>query len=97
MYHSGANPLRKVKANGEQVYVPKGYKQRQLHKAFLRYHDVNNWPLLRDALKRMGRSELIGNGEKHLVPRNQPADTGRLKKKHKRFATQHVRPKHEKK
>jgi uncharacterized radical SAM protein YgiQ len=36
--------------------------------AFLRYHDEKNWPLLRDALRKMGRADLIGSGEKHLVP-----------------------------
>ena len=47
-------------------------KQRRLHKAFLRYHDPENWPLLREALKKMGRADLIGNGKKHLVPAWQP-------------------------
>ena len=49
---------------------------RRLHKAFLRYHDANNWPLLREALKNMGRSDLIGNGKKHLIPSWQPLGTG---------------------
>ena len=61
MYHSGKNPLRKVTPTSEAVYVPKGLKQRRLHKAFLRYHDANNWPLLRIALRRMGRGDLIGS------------------------------------
>lgn len=90
MYHSGTNPLHKVKRDGEQVYIPKGHKQRQLHKAFLRYHDANNWPILREALQRMGREDLIGNGKKHLVPTYQPAGTGD-KKPHRQFRTQHVR------
>ncbi|MCB1731261.1 MAG: DUF3362 domain-containing protein, partial [Halieaceae bacterium] len=47
--------------------------QRKLHKAFLRYHDPDNWPLLRQALKKMGRADLIGNGKLHLVPPRQPA------------------------
>jgi hypothetical protein len=38
-------------------------KQRRLHKAFLRYHDAENWPLLREALKNMGRADLIGPGQ----------------------------------
>lgn len=76
MYHSGANPLRKVSRDGETVVVPKGLKKRRLHKAFLRYHDANNWPLLRQALADMGRADLIGNGKRHLVPRYQPAGTG---------------------
>ncbi|MDX9740624.1 MAG: YgiQ family radical SAM protein [Gammaproteobacteria bacterium] len=76
MYHSGRNPLRKVTRNSEKVAVPKGLKMRRLHKAFLRYHDPENWPLLREALKRMGRSDLIGPGKHHLVPAWQPRGTG---------------------
>ena len=51
-------------------------RQRRLHKAFLRYHDAENWPLLLEALRNMGRSDLIGSGKKHLVPSYQPAGTG---------------------
>jgi hypothetical protein len=49
-----------------------------VHKAFLRYHDPENWPLLREALQRMGRADLIGNGKKHLIPAFQPAGTGNV-------------------
>ena len=76
MYYSGKNPLRKVTASSEDVPVARGAKQRRLHKAFLRYHDANNWPLLREALKKMGRADLIGNGKRHLVPSWQPKGTG---------------------
>jgi len=76
MYHSGKNPLRKVTYTSEEVKIPKGLKIRRLHKAFLRYHDANNWPLLREALKRMGREDLIGNGKRHLIPTWQPEGTG---------------------
>ena len=76
MYHTGKNPLKKVDRNSERLSVVRGDKRRRLHKAFLRYHDAENWPMLRAALKRMGRSELIGNGKQHLVPSWQPAGTG---------------------
>ena len=76
MYHTGRNPLKKIKKRSEVVSVPSGTRQRRLHKAFLRYHDPENWPLLRETLKNMGRSDLIGNGKKHLVPAWQPAGTG---------------------
>jgi len=46
-----------------------------LHKAFLRYHDPKNWPLLREALKAMGRADLIGNGKHQLIPSFQPSGT----------------------
>jgi uncharacterized radical SAM protein YgiQ len=75
MYHSGKNPLRKVTKSSEDVPIPKAGGKRRLHKAFLRYHDPNNWPLLREALKEMGRADLIGNGKKHLVPSWQPTTT----------------------
>ena len=75
MYHSGLNPLKSLKA-GERVQTPKNAYQRRLHKAFLRYHDAENWPMLREALTRMGRADLIGNGKAHLVPRWQPQGTG---------------------
>jgi len=76
MYYSGKNPLRKVTHQSEAVSIPRGGKQRRLHKAFLRYHDPENWPVLREALKKMGRADLIGNGKRHLVPAWQPAGTG---------------------
>lgn len=79
MYHSGSNPLKKVSRSdqAERVAVPKGLKIRRLHKAFLRYHDPDNWPMLRAALQRMGREDLIGNGKRHLVPTYQPTGTGK--------------------
>ncbi len=73
MYHSGKNPLRKVTQDSEFVPVPKTGNVRKLHKAFIRYHDPQNWPMLREALKKMGRADLIGNGKKHLIPAYQPA------------------------
>ncbi|HET7202303.1 MAG TPA: YgiQ family radical SAM protein [Steroidobacteraceae bacterium] len=77
MYHSGKNPLHKIMRGSEEVVVPKGMRQRRLHKAFLRYHDPDNWPLLREALRQMGRADLIGNGRHQLVPTYQPIGTGR--------------------
>jgi uncharacterized radical SAM protein YgiQ len=77
MYHSGVSPLRGVRHGGsEAVETVKGLRQRRLHKAFLRYHDPENWPLLRENLKRMGRADLIGPGKHQLVPNWQPAGTG---------------------
>lgn len=78
MYHTGINTLKGVHRDmgeggrGEKVDVVRGEKRRRLHKAFLRYHDPANWPLLRDALRAMGRADLIGNGKHHLIPTYQP-------------------------
>jgi uncharacterized radical SAM protein YgiQ len=98
MWHSGKNPLRKVSRTSEAVHIPKGLKVRRLHKAFLRWHDANNWPLLREALRRMGRADLIGAGKHQLIPAWQPAGTGDAhegrrapaKKQAMPFRTQHT-------
>jgi uncharacterized radical SAM protein YgiQ len=96
MYHSGKNPLRPVRRKGEDVVIPRGLKVRRLHKAFLRYHDPANWPLLREALVAMGRADLIGPGAHHLVPSAEAlhgwkaragGPAGRVTK----FRTQHTR------
>ncbi len=78
MYHTALNTLKGIHRDdrSEAVDIVKGEKRRRLHKAFLRYHDPNNWPLLREALKRMGRADLIGNGKHHLIPTYQPMTTG---------------------
>jgi len=96
MYHTLKNPLKRVTRDSEEVIIPKGLKQRRLHKAFLRYHDPNNWPVLREALRRMGRADLIGNGKLQLVPAYQPAGTGDAAEgkrgggQHRPFKTQHT-------
>jgi len=69
MYHSGRDPIRPVRRAGEEVFTAKGLRQRRLHKAFLRWHDPENWPILREALQKMGRADLIGPGQHQLVPR----------------------------
>jgi hypothetical protein len=68
MYHTGKNPLRPVKRDSEEVLSVKTPEQRRLHKAFLRYHDAKNWPLLDTALRKMGRADLIGHGPGKLIP-----------------------------
>ncbi len=91
MYHSGRNPLRKVRRQAENddeaVDIVRGDKRRRLHKAFLRYHDPNNWPLLREALKTMGRADLIGNGKHHLIPTFQPLTDGGYQSARKKNST----------
>jgi len=105
MYHSGRNPLHPIKREGgEEVFSAKGLRQRRLHKAFLRYHDPENWPILRDALKALGRPDLIGPGEHQLVPfggrppegarKPEGKPEGKSASKGGRFATQRTREDH---
>ena len=94
MYYSGRNPLRRVTRTSETVDVPKGLRVRRLHKAFLRYHDPDNWPVLREALRRMGRATLIGPGRHQLIPAHQPPGTGQQpeggRARQQAFRTQHT-------
>ena len=68
MYYSGRNPLKKITYKSERVSIVREIEQRRIQKAFLRYHDEKNWPLLRQALKDMGRADMIGDGPNQLVP-----------------------------
>jgi uncharacterized radical SAM protein YgiQ len=92
MYHTEKNPLRPVKRKSEAVHTKKTPEQRKLHKAFLRYHDSSNWPLLRQALHKMGRVDLIGSGADQLVPRESERERNRRRagKASRPFATQHT-------
>jgi len=87
MYHTNKNPLRKITRDSETVDIVRGDKRRRLHKAFLRYHDANNWPLLREALKAMGRADLIGNGKHHLIPTFQPLLDGNYSSSRRKNST----------
>jgi uncharacterized radical SAM protein YgiQ len=76
MYHTRKNPLHKVTEESEVVETARSGQVRRLHKAFLRFHDPANWPILREGLQRMGRSDLIGNGPRHLIPAWSSAEAG---------------------
>lgn len=81
MYYSGKNPIKPIRRDSEDVIAITGANQRKLHKAFLRYHDPENWPLLRETLTNMGRADLIGSGPEFLIPSFQPPGTGGKKGK----------------
>ena len=72
MFHSGKDPRRRVTRDSPDVVVPRGLRTRRLHKAFLRWHAPESWPLIREALARLGREDLIGTGPSHLVPPHGP-------------------------
>ena len=90
MYRSGKNPLARITYKSDTVEAVKSPEQRTLHKAFLRYHDPKNWPLLRSALKEMGRADLIGEGENQLIPKQQPnSEKGYKSPRRKNSASPH--------
>jgi uncharacterized radical SAM protein YgiQ len=98
MYYSETNPLKRVKYKKRiDVPVAKGERQRRLHKALLRYHDPDNWPMIREALVSMGKKHLIGDKPSCLVPAEDidsktPAQR-RKSGRHgaNRFATKHTK------
>ncbi len=92
MFHTGKNPLHKIARAKGDVTVPKGLTVRRLHKAFLRYHDPKNWPMLREALVRMGRADLIGGRPEQLVPAERSLRGGARPAAGTGFRTQHTRP-----
>ncbi|WCE31239.1 YgiQ family radical SAM protein [Vibrio sp. SCSIO 43137] len=98
MYYSETNPLKRVKyKKREEVPVAKGERQRRLHKALLRYHDPDNWPMLREALINMGKAHLIGDKKGCLIPAEDnnaktPAQRRRSGRHGaNRFATKHTK------
>jgi uncharacterized radical SAM protein YgiQ len=63
MYYTGFNPL-----TGEKVYVPKTQEEKDMQRALLQYKVPENYNLVRDALIKSGRQDLIGSGKNCLIP-----------------------------
>jgi uncharacterized radical SAM protein YgiQ len=63
MYYTGVDPR-----SMEPVYVPRGGRERRMQRALLQYNRPENAAIVREALRDAGRSDLIGNGPKALVP-----------------------------
>ena len=62
MYYTGINPL-----NGKKVYVCTDYHEKQLQRALLQFNRPQNRELVIEALKKLGREDLIGFGPECLV------------------------------
>ena len=62
MYHTGLHPL-----TGNKVFVPKSPEEKQMQRALLQFTKRENQVLVRKALRKAGRSDLIGKGQKCLV------------------------------
>jgi hypothetical protein len=62
MFYTGIDPLTMKK-----VYVATDYHEKQLQRALLQYNRPQNAPLVREALSKLGREDLIGFGPECLV------------------------------
>ncbi|MHB9922564.1 YgiQ family radical SAM protein [Clostridium botulinum] len=74
MYYTGINPLTE-----EKVYVPKEQKEKRMQRALLQFSIPDNYDLVKEALIKAHREDLIGNGPDCLIPYNKP-----YKKSHKK-------------
>ena len=72
MYYTGINPL-----DGKSVYVATDYHEKQLQRALLQYNRPENAPLVREALIKAGREDLIGYSAECLVRPAGGANQGR--------------------
>lgn len=71
MYYTGINPL-----TGEAVYVAKKGRDKAMQRALMQYKNPDNYDLVREALVKAGRTDLIGFGPLCLIP---PRPIGRNK------------------
>lgn len=63
MYYTGINPL-----TGESVYVAKKGRDKAMQRALMQYKNIENYQLVKEALIKAGRTDLIGFGPKCLIP-----------------------------
>ncbi|MBV1875679.1 MAG: YgiQ family radical SAM protein, partial [Cycloclasticus sp.] len=90
MYHTGRNPLKGLSYKSEKINTVKKIEQRRLHKALLRYHDPENWKIIKDVLLKMGKKQLIGEGPNCLIPSKPPSNKRAKMAGAKKFITKHT-------
>jgi len=86
MYYTGLNPL-----TGEKVYIPKEQKEKSMQRALLQFAIPDNYDLVKEALLKAHREDLIGNGPDCLIPYNKP-----YKKFHKSNNSKNTNKNHKK-
>lgn len=62
MYYTGIDPL-----TGRNVFTETDYHEKQLQRALLQFSRPQMAPMVREALKKLGREDLIGYGKECLV------------------------------
>lgn len=62
MFYTGIDPR-----NMKKVYVPKDREVKRMQRALLQYRKKENYELVREALKQVGREDLIGHDEKCII------------------------------
>ena len=71
MYYTGLDPRTM-----EEVYVPTNPHEKAMQRALIQYRNPKNYDLVREALYRAGRTDLIGYDRKCLIRPRKPAEQG---------------------
>ncbi|OFI05081.1 hypothetical protein CLOACE_19000 [Clostridium acetireducens DSM 10703] len=77
MYYTGLNPL-----TGEKVYIPKKQHEKNMQRALLQFSVPSNYKLVKEALIKSNRTDLIGNSPNCLIPNKPSVKKGKKKKKY---------------
>jgi len=88
MFFTGLDPFTL-----EPVYVAKSREEKAMQRALMQCHIRKNWPLIRKALKKAGRGDLIGSGKDCLVPAERPFSPAGEPKPHAKKRSEPGRPK----
>ena len=78
IYYTGINPL-----TGEKVYTPKTQEEKNMQRALIQYAVPKNYDLVKKALIKAGRDDLIGNSKNCLIPAHKPGN--KIKNKSNNF------------
>jgi hypothetical protein len=62
MFYTGINPM-----TDKEIYCPTDYREKQMQRALLQYRRPENRNMVREALKKCGREDLIGFGKDCLI------------------------------
>lgn len=81
MYYTGINPI-----TGEKVYIPREQREKNMQRALMQFTIPANYKLVKEALTKAGRDDLIGNGKDCLISDHQP----RVKKDSNRTTTKAI-------
>ena len=76
MYYTGVDPRTM-----ESVYVPRDPHEKAMQRALIQYRDPKNYDLVKEALMKEHREDLIGFGEKCLIPPRKIRHSGEHQKK----------------
>jgi uncharacterized radical SAM protein YgiQ len=67
VYYTGIDPF-----TGEEVFTAKGLRDRKMQRALMQFFKPENYFMVREALLKAGRPDLIGSGCDALIPANPP-------------------------